>query len=69
MYNWAVNQLKLQLATAKVGKGASEEQVKEMYIKMGGLVRESTPEKVEVEATPEVNSEVVVKPIKRRKQI
>lgn len=44
-YSWAINKTKLHVAESKVrqfqaesGKGLTEENVKEWYIKLGGLV-------------------------------
>lgn len=36
--NWASNTIKLQRAIAVCGPNATEDQIKETYIKMGGLV-------------------------------
>lgn len=38
MYEWAANKTKLFLAQQDAGKDASEEQVKDAYIKRAGLV-------------------------------
>lgn len=37
---WAANELKLNRAIAKLGKEATEEEIKAEYIKMGGLIVE-----------------------------
>lgn len=39
-YTWAVNKVKLQRAIQLAGVDPSEEAVKEMYIKLGGLIDE-----------------------------
>lgn len=48
-YSWAVNKLKLKIAEMKVkqhqaesGKEVNEENVKEWYIKLGGLLAKET---------------------------
>ena len=41
-YNWAVNKDKLQRAEKFLSPDATEEQVKEKYISLAGLVREKS---------------------------
>lgn len=45
-YNWAVNKDKLQRAEKFLSPDATEEQVKEKYISLAGLVREKSETEV-----------------------
>lgn len=54
MYNWAANHSKLQRAIAK---GGTEEQIKQTYIQMGGLILGT-----EIPLTEQVFVQVPAKP-------
>jgi len=54
MYDWALNKTKLHFAKEEAGEGATEEQVKAIYVRMAGKlpseeVKEAPAKKVESE--------------------
>lgn len=69
IYDWAANEMKLQLAISdlkKVGAEITEESIKTAYIKRAGLVYDTSvevKEPVKVEEAPVVKS--VRRPLKR----
>ncbi len=64
MYSWALNKIKLQRAIASAGAHATEAQVKEEYLKIGGVV-----EAEDVEEIKEVEPVVEKKPKKAVKKV
>lgn len=68
-----VNQIKYQRAVAECGKGASEEKIKERYLKLGGVfvddavVAELPVSPVKVEKKKENIVKKVVKKITKKK--
>lgn len=49
-YNWAGNSFKLQRAIVQAGKEATEEQIKAVYVSLGGQVIESDDKSTHTEA-------------------
>lgn len=57
MFEWAENKIKLNIAKSNAGKDASEQDVFNAYVKLGGRV-EFTPEFPIEQETPDVVLEV-----------
>lgn len=71
-YDWAVNKQKLQRAIA-ISKNGPEEQVREEYVRIGGLISPSWKKKEEVREAPSElvgtnESKVPVRRAPRRKK-
>ncbi len=68
MYSWALNKIKLQRAITSAGAHATEAQIKEEYLKIGGVVEAEEIEEVKEEPVVEKKPKKAVKKVIKGKK-